>query len=60
MRSRVSETCRSALCQKETEIVYCLPNWLLIKVSFSVFRLEQSEMQVDETIFILSQYIASH
>ena len=28
--------------------------------SFLVSRLEQSELQVDETIFILSQYIASH
>ena len=51
---------RYVYCNKKTSIVYCLPKWLLIKVSFLVFRLEQSELQVDETIFILSQYIATH
>lgn len=25
-----------------------------------VYRLDQSELQVDKTIFILSQYISSH
>lgn len=32
----------------------------LKKLKLSLAKLEQSEIQVDETIFILSQYIAGH
>lgn len=52
--------CSPVCLIKKSYIVNCQPKWLLIQVSFLVFRLEQSELQVDETIFILSQYIASH
>ncbi|KAJ7388794.1 hypothetical protein OS493_035578 [Desmophyllum pertusum] len=53
------ETSAEAIAELQ-ELIIPAEREQLRKLKLTLAKLEQSELQVDETIFILSQYIALH